>query len=58
MEVAASRACYLLELFFDPEDGNYIFLRNINGISTVFTARKVKLFVDMAVRKSDPNCSP
>jgi hypothetical protein len=58
MEEAASKASYLLESFFDSEDGNDIFLRNINRFSTVFTARKVKLFVDMALRKSDPNCSP
>jgi hypothetical protein len=31
-------ACLLAEIFFDPEDGGDIFLRNIGCISTDYTA--------------------
>jgi hypothetical protein len=58
MEEPASSACYLLESVFDPEDGNNVFLRNINRILAVFIERKVELFVAMTVRKLDRNCCP
>jgi hypothetical protein len=30
-------ACYLLGLFFDPEDGDNIFLQNVGRLSTNYT---------------------
>jgi hypothetical protein len=37
-------------LFFDPEDGSDIFLRN--GV----TSQKTVLFITTAVKTSDPTC--
>jgi hypothetical protein len=47
----------LLGLFFDPEDGGDIFLRNIgltfNGLHGVISP-KIELFITTAVRTSNP----
>jgi hypothetical protein len=34
----SSHAASLLFLFFDPEDGGDMFLRNVGGLSTDYTA--------------------
>jgi hypothetical protein len=50
-------ASYLLYLFFDPEDGSDIFLRNVGwifiGLHDVIS-QKTELFITTAVRTSNP----
>jgi hypothetical protein len=38
MDDALLAACQLLGLFLDPEDGGYMFLRNVDLLSTDYTA--------------------
>jgi hypothetical protein len=47
----------LHSLFFDPEDGGDMFLRNVGSHSTdytVFIYQKMVLFINTAVRTSNP----
>jgi hypothetical protein len=49
-------AGFLLVLFFDPEDGGDMFLRNVGGLSTDYTAlsQKIEFFITTAVKTSNP----
>jgi hypothetical protein len=43
----------LLGLFFDPEDGSGMFLRNVGQVSTDY---KTVFFITTAVRTPNPTC--
>jgi hypothetical protein len=48
----------LIDLFFDPEDGGKMFLRNVfdfNGLHDIIS-QYIELFITTALRTSNPTC--